>query len=344
MENITEEISIFDVANKFGIRLDGKGNLYHSPFRRDEHPSFSIFGKGKFFKDQATGETGNVITFTAKVKGVSTKEAFKLLLSEFGNGSLDAVSFVPNSRDRVEVKDAFNGEFPKGEVNFPELVWNDKWAEMLKAQRGIDVEALKYAFAHKCFGFSPSRIGDTWIVSDSTKLAAQARRVDGTNFTMSKSFPKALTLKKSNCSYPIGLAEFKNREVFCLCEGSTDFLACFHFTYKANLLDKVAPLAMLGSAQQIGVDFLKYFNGKKVIIMSDADAAGIKARENWSRELSGQTDTVYYYKHPKLNLKSGEPIGDLCDILKFCVENALPEEESILLNPFNDCKGIFDEA
>ena len=92
MENICDSISIFDVANRFGVALKGKGKLYSSPFRRDEHPSFSIFGDGKFFKDLATGETGNVISFTAKLKGISNKDAYKLLLSEFDNGSFKAVS------------------------------------------------------------------------------------------------------------------------------------------------------------------------------------------------------------------------------------------------------------
>ncbi len=91
MENICDSISIFDVANRFGVALKGKGKLYSSHFRKDEHPSFSIFGDGKFFKDLATGETGNVISFTAKLKGISNKEAYKLLLSEFDNGSFKAV-------------------------------------------------------------------------------------------------------------------------------------------------------------------------------------------------------------------------------------------------------------
>lgn len=92
MENICDTISIFDAASKFGVALKGKGKLYCSPFRKDEHPSFSIFGDGKLFKDLATGETGNVISFTAKLKGISNKEAYKLLLSEFDNGSFNAVS------------------------------------------------------------------------------------------------------------------------------------------------------------------------------------------------------------------------------------------------------------
>ena len=40
MENICDSISIFDVANRFGVVLKGKEKLYSSPFRRDEHPSF----------------------------------------------------------------------------------------------------------------------------------------------------------------------------------------------------------------------------------------------------------------------------------------------------------------
>ncbi len=80
MKNICDKISIFDVAQKLGVRLVGKGKLYHSPFRKDEHPSFSIYNNGKFFKDLATGESGNVITFTSLAKNMPTSKAKSLTL------------------------------------------------------------------------------------------------------------------------------------------------------------------------------------------------------------------------------------------------------------------------
>ena len=174
MENICDSISIFDVASKFGVALKGKGKLYCSPFRKaskfgvalkgkgklycspfrkDEHPSFSIFGNGKLFKDLATGETGNVISFTAKLKGISNKEAYKLLLSEFDNGSFKAVSSGRHSLDRNEEKKTC-----KGEIDAPkELLWNDSFAEILAKRYSVSVVSLKHAFNVGCFGFGRSK-------------------------------------------------------------------------------------------------------------------------------------------------------------------------------------------
>lgn len=153
MENICDNISIFDVATKFGVALKGKGKLYSSPFRKDEHPSFSIFGDGKFFKDLATGETGNVISFTAKLKGISNKEAYKLLLSEFDNGSFNALSFGVDSLNRDREKKTC-----KGEIDAPkELLWNDSFAEILAKRYSVSVGSLKHAFNVGCFGFGRSK-------------------------------------------------------------------------------------------------------------------------------------------------------------------------------------------
>lgn len=153
MENICDSISIFDVATKFGVALKGKGKLYSSPFRKDEHPSFSIFGDGKFFKDLATGETGNVISFTAKLKGISNKEAYKLLLSEFDNGSFNALSFGVDSLNRNREKKTC-----KREIDAPkELLWDDSFAEILAKRYSVSVGRLKHAFNVGCFGFGRSK-------------------------------------------------------------------------------------------------------------------------------------------------------------------------------------------
>ena len=168
MENISDSVSIFDVATKFGVTLNGKGNLYHSPFRQDRHPSFSIFSNGKFFKDQATGETGNVVTFLAKVKDVSTKEAYRILQSEFGNGSSKAVSSTRDSQDRLTFESVIgDGDYRKVE-NPPTLQWSDALAEALCESRGYEIEALKEAFNRKCFGFTYYKGYETWMIGDSS--------------------------------------------------------------------------------------------------------------------------------------------------------------------------------
>jgi hypothetical protein len=56
--------------------------LVRSPFRPDAKPSWGIFRRGGrwFFKDLATGESGDEITLLAKVKGLDPRRDFRQLL------------------------------------------------------------------------------------------------------------------------------------------------------------------------------------------------------------------------------------------------------------------------
>lgn len=320
MENICDTISIFDAANRFGVALKGKGKLYSSPFRRDEHPSFSIFGDGKFFKDLATGETGNVISFTAKLKGISNKEAYKLLLSEFDNGSFKAVSL-----------DSLNEKKPrKGDINAPQkLLWDDALAEIVAKRYSVSVGSLKHAFDAGCFGFGNSnKTGNVWIVSDNRKLSYQIRRMDGNNWKFSGKEAKAWTLKNSDCSYPIGLENAKDKQAICICEGSTDFLSCFHILKKLNMLGTHAPVAMLGAKHKIGIPYLHEFSGKVVMIFADADEAGYEAGMTWANQLKDIAAVAMIYMLPEHTLKSGKKIKDLNDYLRYT------HEQGKELNPF----------
>lgn len=63
--------NIFEILQASGINPAGKTKksfLYHSPFREDKHPSFSVSFDGVFFYDFATGEKGNYVTFRKKAK------------------------------------------------------------------------------------------------------------------------------------------------------------------------------------------------------------------------------------------------------------------------------------
>jgi DNA primase len=58
-----------------------KDGVYRSPFREDGNPSFSIFADGTRFKDHATGESGDAITFYAMARGIENREAVKGFLT-----------------------------------------------------------------------------------------------------------------------------------------------------------------------------------------------------------------------------------------------------------------------
>lgn len=52
-----------------------------SPFREEIRESFSIFNDGRMFKDHATGESGDVITFYGMARGIENRQATKDFLT-----------------------------------------------------------------------------------------------------------------------------------------------------------------------------------------------------------------------------------------------------------------------
>ncbi len=328
-----DSISIFDVAQRFGVNLHGKGKLFSSPFREDKHPSFSIFKDGTLYKDLATGEVGNATTFLANLKGVSNKEAYKILLSEFGKGYVESPNYVSNIGYRQG-----NKKPVKGDINAPEqLLWDDNLAKTISERYCVAIEALKLAFADGCFGFAASsKTGNVWLVSDSEKLSYQIRKMDGSKWKFGEKYSKAWTLKNSYCSYPLGLMNAKDKKYICLCEGSTDFLTCYHILLKTNKLADHAPIALLGANHKIGLEYLRHFKGKKVIIFADNDIAGLKAGRAWNYQLRDFAEQIVIFKYPDKKLKNGKPINDLNDYLRFA------KEQGKELNPFASVKEFYE--
>lgn len=62
------------------------GKVMKSPLRKDIHPSFGIFKSTMtgdlLWKDQATGKSGNIISFVAELFNLTTKEAFSKLYDD----------------------------------------------------------------------------------------------------------------------------------------------------------------------------------------------------------------------------------------------------------------------
>src|SRR5258708_13538587 len=63
----------------FNLRGD-PGSPCHSSFREDRSESFSVCYEGRGWKDHATGEGGDAVSFLAKIRGISNPEAFIELL------------------------------------------------------------------------------------------------------------------------------------------------------------------------------------------------------------------------------------------------------------------------
>ena len=83
IEQLKERIPLPDAARRLGIAgfPDGPGKMC-SPIRQgDDNPSFSIWqgDKGLVWTDHGTKESGDQITLIEKVRGVSPKEAIRMM-------------------------------------------------------------------------------------------------------------------------------------------------------------------------------------------------------------------------------------------------------------------------
>jgi len=125
-------------------------------------------------------------------------------------------------------------------------------------------------------------IVEVWILADSARRNAQARRLDGKPWVSIGA--KAKTLPGSNASWPVGAAVLPRHErpVF-LCEGGPDALAVEILAWLAG--EKVQVVAMLGAGNRIHADALPLFRGRRIRIVEQNDAAALAAGNKWARQL-----------------------------------------------------------
>lgn len=123
-----------------------------------------------------------------------------------------------------------------------------------------------------------------WLITDSSKRNAQARRMDGRLWSGIEA--KAKTLRGSEASWPIGAADIGDRPAVALCEGGPDFLSAYFIAWWHGRHNEVAPVAILGAGQRISAEALTNFKGKDVYLFPHQDAAGAKAQATWAKQLT----------------------------------------------------------
>jgi hypothetical protein len=155
-----------------------------------------------------------------------------------------------------------------------------------------------------------------WIVTDSARRNAQARRLDGKPWAGIGS-AKAKTLPGCDPSWPIGAAAIGERFNVLVCEGGPDFLAVFLVAWWEGgpaLAASIAPVCMTGAGNSIRPDALPLFAGKHCRIAVHADDAGRTAGERWAGQLKGAGAVkVDGYDFAGLSMRDGRLVKDLSD-------------------------------
>ena len=155
-----------------------------------------------------------------------------------------------------------------------------------------------------------------WVISDSARRHAQARRLDGRPWS-GIGGAKAKSLPGSVAAWPIGASEIGARSRVVLCEGQPDFAAALLVAWWEGAdVDDIAPVCMAGTGPAIHPDALALFAGKKVLIPqhNDPSEAGAIAAAKWAAQLyEAGAARVDGFNFAGITLGNGTPCKDLAD-------------------------------
>ena len=292
LEQIKAGFTVTDAWHS--LKLPGTpGTSCKSPFRADESPSFSVYDNGHRWKDHATDKGGDVCDFVAA--------ALKLTLSDAARWLLEQVGSRTTARNWPKVKAPTQAKPKPQEQRSPlALPALDKGTvselSQLQRLRGFDcfagiqmlIDRGQLAFATMRDGAESPRC---WIITDSAKRNANARRLDGKPWQSLPGQPKAKTLAGSQAAWPMGAPRIHKSTMILFCEGTPDLLAAA--TWAAFKLFTWEAVAMPGR-MRIHSEALPLFKGKQVYIFAHNDTAGLDAARTWGEQLTeaGATATA----------------------------------------------------
>lgn len=261
------------------------------PFHNERTPSFHVHPEAAYYKCFGCGAHGDVIEYARRRHGVSFQEAVNSLASRLGLSVLPDMLRTP-------------GAAPKKRRPIATRAPSQTWVRLQQQMRpGTLAQTIALADLRKLPAFAGLELAhrhgqlffadvfddgyewESWLITDSSRRNAQARRADGKPYDSIRA--KAKTIQGCEASWPIGIAEATNCPEIALVEGGPDFLAAWHLIWFMDKIQTIRPVSMLGASQRIHPDALPLFANKVVHIFphSDENLAGDKAAERWTEQL-----------------------------------------------------------
>ena len=285
LEHAKAAFTIDDAWSRLGLS-GHPAKSCRSPFRDDRSPSFSVFDNGTRWRDHGTGEGGDVCDFLAAALNVDPSDAARWLLEQ--TNTRTSRRDWPRMQTVAQAKPT--PPEPRKPLVLPPM---DKGtiAELaqLQRQRGFQhFGGLQILIDRGQLRFATMRDGAEsprcWLITDSAKRSANARRLDGKPWQALPGQPKAKTLPGSQAAWPLGAIRIKKADaVVLLCEGTPDLLAAA--TWAAfDCPEEWEAVAMPGR-MPIHPEALPLFQSKTVYIFVHNDAPGTAAARTWQTQL-----------------------------------------------------------
>lgn len=326
------------------LRQSGPRWIGCCPFHVERTGSFTVScedDRGWHFHCFGCAAHGDVFDLWALRQGGDFKNALGALAGIAGLGPMPA-DWTPQKPRSVPAVSSVR----KRVVCFPKLRrLSDATCQELAALRGLDVAGVLAArdaglvwgaemgvsvrsglvwgeYMEREGQYGKLRVAPTrcWIVGDGAGMAMQARRLDGEPWPRHDggSF-KAWTV--GTAKWPLGCKLTGKRRCVALVEGGPDILAAFHFLVRANRLQSVAVVGVLGASVRLHQESLALFADKRVRIFAHVDKedpktgqrSGWEAAARWTEQLVNAGAEVDVWDFSGLLQCDGRPVSDLND-------------------------------
>ncbi len=315
LEAAKEKLAIPDLWQRRNWR-GTPGRSCRVPWREDRAPSGSVLADGRLFHDFTSGETLDAPGLLARVEALTPEAACRVFMQLAG---VDARHVRQKSCAPPPPR-------PEDRETQPELPLLEKLSpdelRQLAELRCVSVKSCAAASERGQLFSTDWRDARCWLVTDWARRSAQVRRFDGEPFaTAAGATVKALTVRGSSASWPIGAADAGDATRVVLCEGGGDFLAAYHFAEAEETLADVQPVAMLGAAQHIHTVGIRLLAGKRIRIFPHLDGAGAAAAVRWESQLGDAGLDVHCFDLAGLTRDDGAPVKDLNDLTRIAPDD-----------------------
>ena len=288
------------------------------PFHREKTPSFTVYPARQSFKCYGCGAGGDGFSFVMLHEGVGFRDAALMLAARAGIAVEGAATSTGIPIDPKPRPKPVPSPEPARPLRLPGNLRRGTRADLraVADRRGLSMAGVELADARGLILFGEACRVPCWLVADSARVSAEARRIDGSVFPAFKDHGerKAHTLKGSSKRWPIGAREAAGFPFVALTEGGPDLLAACHFIAAEGRESDVAAVTVLGGANSISEDALLYLANRRVRIFPHADPAGQAAAVRWTAQLERVGCEVDAFRFDGLRRCDGGVMADLNDL------------------------------